>query len=101
MPQRDFRSVAHFLCRKKRIEKFRHVRLRHSPEYGSSQGLAQYDPQIENPTLADELAARTERDAVILKIKAQLVQEKDRNVAEDRQMLIQATSHRGCCRRIC
>jgi hypothetical protein len=31
MPQRDFRSVAHFLCRKKRIEKFRHVRLRHSP----------------------------------------------------------------------
>jgi hypothetical protein len=66
------------------------VRLRHSPEYGSSQGLAQYDLQIENPTLADELAARTERDAVILKIKAQLVQEKDRNVAEDLQILIHA-----------
>lgn len=66
------------------------VRLRHSPEYGSSQGLAQYDPQIENPTLADELAARTERDAVILKIKAQLPQEKDRNVAEDLQILIHA-----------
>jgi Bacterial protein of unknown function (DUF885) len=66
------------------------VHIRHSPEYGSAQGLPQYDPQIANPTLADELAERAERDAVIEKIKAQLPQEKDRNVAEDLQILIHA-----------
>jgi hypothetical protein len=66
------------------------VNIRHSPEYASSQGLSEYDPKIGNPTLADELAARAERDAVIDKIKAQLPQEKDRNVAEDLQILIHA-----------
>ncbi len=66
------------------------VVIRHSPEYASSQGLAQYDAQIRSPTLADELAERAERDAVIEKIKAQLPQEKERNVAEDLQILIHA-----------
>ncbi|HTV97376.1 MAG TPA: DUF885 domain-containing protein [Steroidobacteraceae bacterium] len=66
------------------------VRLNHSPEYGSSQGLSQYDTKISHPTLADELAARAERDAVIEKIKAQLPLEKDRNVAEDMRILIHA-----------
>ena len=53
-------------------------------------GARQYDPQVRNPTLADELAERAERDAVIEKIKAQLPKEKDRNVAEDLQILIHA-----------
>ena len=66
------------------------VHLRHSPEYGSSQGLAEYDTRIGVPTLADELAQRAERDAVIDKIKAQLPAEKDRKVAEDMQILIHA-----------
>jgi uncharacterized protein (DUF885 family) len=66
------------------------VHLRHSPEYASSQGLSQYDPQIGNPTLADELAARAERDAVIEKIKAQQPQERDPHVAQDLQILIHA-----------
>ena len=64
------------------------VVIRHSPEYASSQGLAQYDAQIRSPTLADELAERAERDAVIERIKAQLPQEKERNVAEDLQILL-------------
>lgn len=50
------------------------VHLAHSPEYGSSQGLARYDDQIAIPTLADELGERRERDAVTEKIKAQLPQ---------------------------
>jgi hypothetical protein len=50
------------------------VHLRHSPEYGSAQGLAE----------------RAERDAVIDQIKAQLPLEKDRKVAEDMQILIHA-----------
>jgi len=66
------------------------VHLRHSPEYGSSQGLAEYDTRIGVPTLADELAQRAERDAVINQIKAQLPLEKDRKVAEDMQILIHA-----------
>ncbi len=64
------------------------VRLSHSPEYGSSQGLAKYDTEVRKPTLADELAERAERDAVIERIKAQV--EKDRRVAEDLQILIHA-----------
>lgn len=66
------------------------VNLRHSPEYGSSQGLVEYDTRIAVPTLADELAERSERDAVIDRIKAQLPLEKDRRVAEDMQILIHA-----------
>ncbi|HEY3850990.1 MAG TPA: DUF885 domain-containing protein [Steroidobacteraceae bacterium] len=66
------------------------VHLAHSPEYGSSQGLARYDDQIGIPTLAEELAERRERDAVAEKIKAQLPREKNRHVAEDMQILIHA-----------
>jgi hypothetical protein len=66
------------------------VHLRHSPEYGSSQGLVEYDARIATPTLADALAQRAERDAVIDKIKAQLPLEKDRKVAEDMQILVHA-----------
>src|ERR1700722_12753668 len=66
------------------------VHLRHSPEYGSAQGLAEYDSRIGLPTLADELAQRAERDAVIDQIKAQLPLQKDRKVREDMQILIHA-----------
>jgi hypothetical protein len=66
------------------------VHIRHSPEYGSSQGLSQYDREISNPTLADELAERAQRDAVIDKIKSQLPEEKNREVSEDLQILIHA-----------
>jgi hypothetical protein len=66
------------------------VHLRHSPEYGSAQGLAEYDSRIGVPTLADELAQRAERDTAIDQIKAQLPLEKDRKVREDLQILIHA-----------
>ncbi len=67
------------------------VHLKHSPEYGSAQGLAEYDAFIGSPTLADDLAARSERDAVIGQIKTQLPLVKDRKVREDMQILIHAT----------
>jgi uncharacterized protein (DUF885 family) len=66
------------------------VRVRHSPEYGSEQGLSQYDREIANPTLADELKERTELDAVIGRIKSHLPEEKRREVSEDLQILIHA-----------
>jgi hypothetical protein len=34
------------------------VQIKHSPEYASSEGLAAYDAEIAQPTLADELAER-------------------------------------------
>jgi len=66
------------------------VQIKHSPEYASSEGLAAYDADIAQPTLADELAERAERDAVIAKIKAELPSERNRDVAEDLQILIHA-----------
>jgi uncharacterized protein (DUF885 family) len=66
------------------------VRVRHSPEYGSEQGLSQYDREIANPTLADELKERAELDAVIGRIKSHLPEEKRREVSEDLQILIHA-----------
>jgi hypothetical protein len=66
------------------------VHLAHSPEYGSSQGLSRYDEKIGIPSLADERQARTERDAVIGRIKAELPRVKNRHVAEDLEILIHA-----------
>src|SRR6202453_1529808 len=44
------------------------VRLEHSPEDGSHQGLAKFDDRISNPTLGDQLAERRELEAVLAKI---------------------------------
>jgi hypothetical protein len=66
------------------------VQIKHSPEYASSQGLAAFDAQIAQPTLADELAERAERDAAIAQIKAKLPRQRDLDVIEDLQILIHA-----------
>lgn len=66
------------------------VRLRHGPEGGSAQGLAQFDPQVSKPTLADEKAQRRELEAVLEKMKAAKRTEKDKNVLEDIAILERA-----------
>ena len=66
------------------------VQLRHGPEGGSAQGLAQFDPQVSNPTLADEKAQRRELEAVLEKMKAAKETEKDKNVLEDIAILEKA-----------
>jgi len=66
------------------------VRLRHGPEGGSAQGLAQFDPQVSKPTLADEKAQRRELEAVLEKMKAAKRTEKDKNVLEDIAILEKA-----------
>lgn len=53
------------------------VQLKHHPEGGSAEGLAQFDEQVSTPTLADFKAERTETEAVLAKLKAAAATEKD------------------------
>src|ERR1043165_587729 len=64
------------------------VQIKHHPEIGSNQGLSKYDTQIAQPTLADEDAERAETQAVLVKLKAALAQEKQKEVAQDLQIVI-------------
>jgi len=66
------------------------VQLRHQPEGGSAQGLAQFDPQVSQPTLADERAQRRELEAVLGRLRAAKGTEKDKNVLEDLAILEKA-----------
>ncbi|HXP26884.1 MAG TPA: DUF885 family protein, partial [Steroidobacteraceae bacterium] len=66
------------------------VQLEHSPEQGSSQGLAKFDDLISNPSRADEIAARHELEAALAKIKAAQATVTDKNVKEDIEILQKA-----------
>ena len=63
------------------------VQLEHSPEQGSSQGLARFDDRVSNPTRADELIQRRELQAALAKIKAAGATITDTNVQEDIEVL--------------
>ena len=66
------------------------IQLKHGPEGGSAQGLAQFDPLISNPTLADDKAQRRELEVVLAKLKTAEATEKDENAAEDLVILRKA-----------
>jgi hypothetical protein len=66
------------------------VQFEHVPEFGSRQGLAQYDERISDPTLADELAQRHELEVVLTSIGAEGPKESDQRVQEDLQILRKA-----------
>ncbi len=66
------------------------VQLAHSPEQGSQQGVAKFDQSITDPTRADELIARREFEAALLKIKAARAAESDKNVRQDIDILQKA-----------
>lgn len=61
---------------------------KYSPEYGSAQGLAEYDTLITVPTLANQLAQRKEEEALSAKYASYLLQEKDIAVKQDLNILI-------------
>jgi uncharacterized protein (DUF885 family) len=63
------------------------VQLSHSPEGGSQQGLAKYDPLITNATRADEIVQRKQLEAVLAKLKKVEAKEKDQDVREDLEIL--------------
>ncbi len=60
----------------------------HHPEFGSQQGLAQYDNKVSQPTLADEQQERKETEAVLAKLQAAAAQKQQEEVAEDLQIMI-------------
>jgi Bacterial protein of unknown function (DUF885) len=63
------------------------TQLKHSPEGGSQQGLAQYDPLITDATRADEIVQRKELEAILAKQKKAEATEKDLNVREDLEII--------------
>ena len=63
------------------------VQFKHSPEGGSRQGLAKYDPLITNPTRADEIVQRKELQDVLAKLKKVEAKEKDKDVREDLEIV--------------
>jgi uncharacterized protein (DUF885 family) len=64
------------------------IEMKHSPESGSRQGLAEYDELISQPTLADEDQERKEIQEVVAKFKAALPQQKQKEVAQDLEIMI-------------
>jgi len=64
------------------------VEMKHDPESGSREGLSQYDELVSQPTLADEDQARKETEEVLAKLKAAVGQQKQKEVAQDLQIII-------------
>jgi len=67
------------------------VSFDHHPEFGSQQGLAQFDTKVAQPTLADEDKERAQTEAVLAKLKAATAEKQPREVAEDLQIMISKT----------
>lgn len=66
---------------------------KYSPEEESREGLSEYDEQIAVPTLANELAERKDREAVLAKLQSSESSEANKYVAEDLAILIKSTQH--------
>jgi hypothetical protein len=64
------------------------VEMKHSPELGSNQGLSQFDAEVSQPTLADEDQERKETEEVLSTLTSALGQEKQKEVAQDLQIVI-------------
>lgn len=64
------------------------VEMKHHPESGSAQGLSEFDAKISQPTLADEMQERKEKEAVVAELKAEIMQQKERPVAQDLQIVV-------------
>jgi hypothetical protein len=62
--------------------------MKHHPEFGSDQGLSQYDALVSQPTLADEDKEREETAAVLSELKSAANQQQPKEVGQDLQILI-------------
>ena len=67
------------------------IEMKHHPESGSSEGLAEYDNKISQPTFEDEDQERHEEEAVVAKLKAALSEEKRPEVIQDLHILLRST----------
>jgi Bacterial protein of unknown function (DUF885) len=66
------------------------IEMKHSPELGSNEGLSQFDTDVSQPTLADEDQERHETEAVLATFKSAVGQQKQKEVAQDLQIIIHA-----------
>jgi uncharacterized protein (DUF885 family) len=64
------------------------VEMKHHPEQGSDEGLSQFDTEVSQPTLADEDQQRQETEAVLSTLKGVVGQQKQKEVAQDLQIVI-------------
>ena len=67
------------------------IEMKHHPESGSSEGLAEYDNKVSQPTFEDEDRQRHEEEAVVTKLKAALLREKNPEVVQDLHILLRST----------
>jgi hypothetical protein len=67
------------------------VAFEHHPEFGSQQGLAQFDTKVGQPTLADEDKERAQTEAVLVKLKSAAAEKQPKEVAQDLQIMITKT----------
>lgn len=61
---------------------------KYSPEFGSYEGLAEYDTLVSAPTYANLMAERTEDEALLVKYKDALNTERETPVIQDLKILI-------------
>ena len=64
------------------------VTFKYRPEFGSQQGLAQFDTKASQPTLANEDKERADTEAVLAKLKAASQEKQLPQVAEDLQIMM-------------
>jgi hypothetical protein len=64
------------------------IEMKHTPELGSNEGLSQFDTEVSQPTLADEDQERRETETVISTFKSAVGQQKQKEVAQDLQIMI-------------
>ncbi len=63
------------------------VQLKHSPEGGSREGLAKYDPLITDASRADEIVQRKELEDILANLKKVEAKEKNKDVREDLEIV--------------
>lgn len=64
------------------------VVFKYRPEFGTQQGLSQFDTKASQPTLANEDQERHETEAVLAKLKSAAAEKQQQDVAEDLQIMI-------------
>jgi uncharacterized protein (DUF885 family) len=64
------------------------VAFKYRPEFGTQQGLSQFDTKASQPTLANEDQERHETEAVLAKLKSAAAEKPQEDVAEDLQIMI-------------
>ena len=63
------------------------VQFNYSPEDGSAEGIAKYDPLITDPTLAAEKAQRKEVEEVLARVEREGAKDKSPEVREDLEII--------------